>query len=53
VQRTRAAADRDLLVAAPFTLQPHIGRRGLGAAARCLLDAVFIGYWRLVRWACG
>ncbi len=53
VQRTRTRSDRDLLTAAPFTFNPHIGQRGAGALARRGLDAVFITWWRCVRWACG
>lgn len=53
VQSTRRVPDRDLLVAAPFTFNPQIARRGPGAWARAVMDACFIGYWRLVRWACG
>ncbi len=53
VQRTRVVADRDLLVGLPFSFNPQIGKRGLGAIVRRGLDVAFVGYWRLVRWACG
>lgn len=53
VQRHRVARDRALLVAAPFTFNPHIGKRGAAALARRGMDAFFIGYWRCVGWACG
>jgi GT2 family glycosyltransferase len=53
VQATRVVRDRDLLVAQPFTFNPQIGRGGLGAVVRRAMDVCFIGYWRLVRWACG
>jgi len=53
VQRHRRAADRTLLVAAPFTFNPQIARRGAGARVRRVMDAFFIGYWRCVGWACG
>ncbi|MEZ5964955.1 MAG: glycosyltransferase family 2 protein [Planctomycetota bacterium] len=53
VQSRRRCSDRSLLVAAPFTFNPQIGRRGLGGLARRLMDVAFIGYWRCVGWACG
>lgn len=52
-QRGRVVRDRALLVAGPFTFNPQIARRGLGAQARRLLDVCFITYWRCVGWACG
>jgi GT2 family glycosyltransferase len=53
VQRTRVRADRDLLTAAPFTFNPQVANGPPGRVARRVLDALFIGYWRCVRWACG
>lgn len=53
VQRTRVCSDRELLLATPFTFNPHIGKRGAGAIARRGMDAFFGTWWRCVRWACG
>lgn len=52
-QRGRTVPDRDLLVAAPMTLNPGLADRGAGAALRRGLDRFFAGYWRLVRGLCG
>ena len=53
VQASRSARDRDLLVAAPLSLNPGIAVRGFSAGVRRVLDAIFVGWWRLVRRACG
>ena len=52
-QRGRTVPDRDLLVAAPMTLNPGLADRGAGAALRRGLDRFFAAYWRLVRGLCG
>ena len=52
-QRGRTVADRDLLVAAPMTLNPGLAERGASAALRRGLDRLFAGYWWLVRRLCG
>lgn len=52
-QRGRVVADRDLLVAAPMTLNPGLADRGFSASLRRGLDRFFAGYWRLVRRLCG
>jgi GT2 family glycosyltransferase len=52
-QRGRTVPDRELLVAAPMTLNPGLAERGGAAALRRLLDRCFAGYWRCVRWLCG
>lgn len=53
IQRTRTVADRELLVAAPLSLNPGIATRGLAAVIRRTLDAIFVGYWRFARGLCG
>ena len=53
VQRGRRVPDRDLLTAAPLSLNPGIATRGSMALVRRGLDAVFIGYWRCFRRICG
>ncbi len=52
-QAGRTVADRDLLVAAPMTLNPGLAERGARAALRRGLDRFFAGYWRVVRRFCG
>lgn len=52
-QQGRTVADRDLLVAAPLTLNPGLAERGARAALRRALDRFFAGYWRIVRRLCG
>lgn len=52
-QRGRTVPDRDLLVAAPMTLNPGLAERGAKAALRRGLDRFFAGYWRAVRRLCG
>jgi hypothetical protein len=52
-QRGRTVADRDLLVAAPMTLNPGLAERGFAASLRVWLDRFFAGYWRLLRRLCG
>ncbi len=52
-QAGRVVADRDLLVAAPMTLNPGLANRGAAAALRALLDRFFAAYWWLVRRFCG
>jgi GT2 family glycosyltransferase len=53
VQRGRTVPDRDLLVATPMTVNPGLADRGFTAWLRSLLDRVFAGYWRCLRWLCG
>jgi hypothetical protein len=45
--------DRELLVAAPVTLNPGLAERGAAAALRRWLDRFFAGYWKCVRRLCG
>jgi hypothetical protein len=52
-QRARVCADRDLLVAAPLTMQPGVADRGARAALRSALDSLWSWHWRLVRRWCG
>ncbi len=52
-QRGRVVADRDLLVAAPLTLNPGLADKGFSAALRRGMDRFFAGYWRAVRGLCG
>lgn len=52
-QRGRTVPDRELLVAAPMTLNPGLADRGFGAALRRAMDRFFAVYWRLVRGLCG
>ena len=52
-QRGRTVPDRDLLVAAPMTLNPGLADKGAGAALRRGMDRFFSVYWRLVRGLCG
>ena len=52
-QRSRVVRDRDLLVAAPLSLNPGIAERGLAATARRGLDRCYALYWRVVRPLCG
>lgn len=52
-QRGRTVPDRELLVAAPLTLNPGLADKGFGAALRRGLDRFFAGYWRVVRRLCG
>jgi GT2 family glycosyltransferase len=52
-QRGRTVADRDLLVAAPLTLNPGLADRGFQASLRRGMDRIFACYWRLVRGLCG
>lgn len=52
-QRGRTVPDRELLVAAPMTLNPGLAERGARAALRRGLDRFFAGYWRVVRRLCG
>lgn len=52
-QRGRTVPDRELLVAAPMTLNPGLADKGAGAALRRGMDRFFSVYWRLVRGLCG
>ncbi len=52
-QRGRTVPDRQLLVAAPMTLNPGLAERGAAASVRRLLDRFFAAYWWLVRRLCG
>lgn len=52
-QRGRTVPDRDLLVAAPMTLNPGLADRGFPASLRRGLDRFFRGYWSVVRRFCG
>ena len=52
-QAGRTVRDRDLLVAAPVTLNPGLAERGWKGALRRTLDRFFAGYWRVVRRLCG
>jgi GT2 family glycosyltransferase len=52
-QRGRTVPDRELLVAAPVTLNPGLAEKGAAAALRRLLDRFFAGYWAVVRRLCG
>lgn len=52
-QRGRVARDRDLLVAAPLSLNPGIADRGIAAALRRGLDRIYAAYWRVARPLCG
>jgi GT2 family glycosyltransferase len=52
-QRGRTVPDRELLVAAPMTLNKGLADRGAGGSLRRGLDRFFAVYWRLVRGLCG
>jgi len=52
-QRGRTVPDRELLVAAPVTLNPGLAEKGAAAALRRGLDRFFAGYWAVVRRLCG
>ena len=52
-QRGRRVPDRELLVAAPLTLNPGLADKGAGAWLRRSMDRFFGAYWRLVRGLCG
>ena len=52
-QRGRRARDRDLLVAAPLSLNPGIADVGMKAALRRALDSCYAFHWSLTRWLCG
>ena len=52
-QAGRTVPDRDLLVAAPVTLNPGLAEKGAAAALRRGLDRFFGLYWRCVRRLCG
>ena len=52
-QRGRTVPDRELLVAAPMTLNPGLADKGAGAWLRRAMDRFFGVYWRLVRGLCG
>ncbi len=52
-QAGRTVPDRELLVAAPVTLNPGLAERGAAAALRRGLDRVFGLSWRCVRRLCG
>ncbi|MCC6784094.1 MAG: glycosyltransferase family 2 protein [Planctomycetes bacterium] len=51
--RGRSVPDRALLCALPMTANPGLADRGAAARLRRTLDAVFLAWFRLVRWACG
>ena len=52
-QHGRTVPDRDLLIAAPVTLNPGLAEKGPAAALRRGLDRFFGVYWRVVRRLCG
>jgi GT2 family glycosyltransferase len=52
-QAGRTVPDRELLVAAPVTLNPGLAEKGAAAALRRGLDRFFGLYWRCVRRLCG
>ncbi len=52
-QAGRTVPDRDLLIAAPVTLNPGLAEKGAAAALRRGLDRFFALYWRCVRRLCG
>jgi GT2 family glycosyltransferase len=52
-QAGRTVPDRELLVAAPVTLNPGLADKGASSALRRGLDRFFAGYWRCVRRLCG
>lgn len=52
-QQGRTVPDRDLLIAAPVTLNPGLAEKGFAAALRRGLDHFFCGYWKVVRRLCG
>lgn len=52
-QRGRSVPDRELLVAAPVTLNPGLAEKGAAAALRRGLDRFFACYWSCVRRLCG
>jgi len=52
-QQGRTVPDRDLLIAAPVTLNPGLAEKGFAAALRRGLDRFFCGYWKVVRRLCG
>lgn len=52
-QAGRTVPDRDLLIAAPVTLNPGLAEKGFAAALRRGLDRFFACYWRCVRRLCG
>ncbi len=52
-QAGRTVPDRELLIAAPVTLNPGLAEKGASAALRRGLDRFFAGYWCVVRRLCG
>jgi GT2 family glycosyltransferase len=52
-QAGRTVPDRDLLIAAPMTLNPGLADKGFAASLRRVMDRFFAFYWRLVRRLCG
>ncbi len=52
-QRGRTVPDRDLLLAAPLTLNPGLADGGGAGLVRRCLDRAFSVYWRCVRRLCG
>jgi GT2 family glycosyltransferase len=52
-QAGRTVPDRELLIAAPVTLNPGLAEKGASAALRRGLDRFFALYWRCVRRLCG
>jgi GT2 family glycosyltransferase len=52
-QKGRVVPDRELLVAAPMTLNPGLAEDGWRASLRRSMDSFFAGYWRVVRRFCG
>lgn len=52
-QAGRSVPDRELLVAAPVTLNPGLAEKGAAASLRRGLDRFFAVYWRCVRRLCG
>jgi GT2 family glycosyltransferase len=52
-QRGRTVADRELLVAAPLTLNPGLVDSTLSRWVRGFMNRFFSTYWRIVRGLCG
>ena len=52
-QRGRTVPDRELLIAAPVTLNPGLAEKGAKALLRRSMDRFFAIYWGAVRRLCG
>ena len=53
VQSQRTVRDTELLVATPLSVHPGIADSGILGAVRRTMDAVFVGWWRMLRGLCG